>query len=122
MIRSRLGRNNIGDEGMKAFSSALSSGSPASLRTLYLDSNQIGDDGIGAVSNALVNGSMGSLVEISMTNNQISQRAGRHFAQCWRTVTSTVFTATIKCVHSCNTIWIVVASVRDARSKVRDRP
>ena len=57
--RLLLSHNQIGDEGMKAFSSALSSGSLASLETLGLLNNQIGDEGMKAFSSALSSGATG---------------------------------------------------------------
>ena len=39
-----LSNNQIGDEGMKAFSGALSSGALASLQVLYVDDGPMGTD------------------------------------------------------------------------------
>ena len=45
--------NMIGDRGMKAFSTALSSGALGSLGRLFLDNNRLGDAGIIAFANAI---------------------------------------------------------------------
>ena len=56
-----LNNNNIGDQGMIAFSDAISSGSLRSLAVLNLRHNQISDPGMIAFSNAIRNGSLPSL-------------------------------------------------------------
>ena len=66
--------NQIGDEGIKAFSSALSS-ALATLTWLDLDSNQIGDEGMKAFSGALSSGALGSLLELEIGNNPASNSA-----------------------------------------------
>ena len=56
-----LAGNRISDEGISAFSTAISSGSLAKLTKLDLAFNKIGDDGMKAFSDAIAMGSMGSL-------------------------------------------------------------
>ena len=81
-----LGDNKIGDEGMKAFSAALSSGSMGSLQKLYLNDNQIGDAGMAAFAEALKPnpsnpmGALGSLQEIFISGNQISDEGMTAFS------------------------------------------
>tara|TARA_B110000046_G_scaffold4947_1_gene5267 strand:+ start:1045 stop:1401 length:357 start_codon:yes stop_codon:yes gene_type:complete len=55
----QLGFNQICDDGVKAFSTALSSGSLASLE--YLEMQIIGNEGMKAFSSALSSGSLKSL-------------------------------------------------------------
>ena len=57
-----LDDNQIGDQGMIAFSNAISNGSlPGVLRELYLHENQIDDEGMKALSAAISSGSRGKL-------------------------------------------------------------
>jgi Leucine-rich repeat (LRR) protein len=76
-----LDENSIGDEGMKAFSSALSSGALASLQKLYLHHNQIGDAGMIAFAEALKPtdespmGALASLEKLYLVNNPASDSA-----------------------------------------------
>jgi hypothetical protein len=53
LIRLDLRNNQIGDEGMKAFSTAISSGSMGALEVLNLSVNQIGDAGLRALAGAI---------------------------------------------------------------------
>ena len=75
-----LNDNQIGDEGMKAFSSALSSGSLASLETLGLHNNKIGDEGMKVFSTALSSGALASLKGISLNGNQIGHEGMKAFS------------------------------------------
>ena len=76
-----LHNNKIGDEGMKVFSTALSSGVLASLQTLWLSRNQIGDEGMKAFSGALSSGAMGSLQKLYLNGNQIGGAGMAAFAE-----------------------------------------
>jgi Leucine-rich repeat (LRR) protein len=75
-----LHHNQIGDEGMKAFSSALSSGALASLHILYLNNNQIGDAGMKAFSAALSSESRMKLTLLYLSGNQIGSAGMISFA------------------------------------------
>jgi hypothetical protein len=67
-----LGGNQIGGgDGMKAFSSALSSGALASLQRLFLSRNLIGDEGMKAFSSALSSGALASLIYLGLGSNRI---------------------------------------------------
>ena len=59
-----LSDNQIADEGMKAFASAIASGSLVNLTFLGLNQNQIGDEGIKAFSTAISSGALPSLQEL----------------------------------------------------------
>ena len=81
-----LNRNQIGDEGMMAFSGALSSGSLGSLAYLNLDNNRIGDAGMIAFANAIKPtdeipmGALASLKELSLWGNEIGDSGMIAFA------------------------------------------
>ena len=75
-----LAGNQIGDEGMMAFSTSIASGSLASLEQLGLQSNQIGDEGMKAFSTALSSGSLASLKGISLNGNQIGHEGMKAFS------------------------------------------
>ena len=62
-----LSLNQIGSEGMKAFSTAIASGL-ANLNSLVLDINQIGDEGMKAFSEAISSGSLANLAALAITN------------------------------------------------------
>jgi hypothetical protein len=72
--------NRIGDEGMKAFSTALSSGALGSLQELYLDCNQIGDEGMKAFSSALSSGALASLTKLDLDQNKIGDEGMKAFS------------------------------------------
>jgi hypothetical protein len=71
-----LGSNQIGDEGMEAFSTAISSGALASLEVLYFYDNQIGDEGMKAFSTAISSGALASLQELYLHKNLRSATRG----------------------------------------------
>ena len=48
-----LNNNEIGDDGVKALASAISSGALPQLRSLFLPRNQIGDEGMAALADAI---------------------------------------------------------------------
>jgi Leucine-rich repeat (LRR) protein len=76
-----LQANQTGDEGMKAFSSALTSaGSLVNLTKLYLHYNQIGDEGMQAFSSALTSGSLANLEVLSLGDNMIGDAGMKAFA------------------------------------------
>jgi hypothetical protein len=70
-----LDTNAIGDDGMKAFSAAISSGALGSLIDLYLNQNRIKDNGISAFADAIKPtprnpmGALRSLETLSLSNN-----------------------------------------------------
>jgi Ran GTPase-activating protein (RanGAP) involved in mRNA processing and transport len=66
-----LYNNNIGDDGMIAFSDAISKGAMAKLTYLGLSTNQIGNEGMQALSSAIANGAMAKLTYLSLRENQI---------------------------------------------------
>jgi hypothetical protein len=66
-----LGYNKIGDEGMKAFASAIANGSMGALTVLGLSNNQIGNAGMISLSEATGKGSMGALERLGLSCNQI---------------------------------------------------
>jgi len=72
-----LGRNEIGDEGMKAFASA--SGSLRNLRNLVLNNNQIGDEGMKAF--AAASGSLANLEALVLSFNTIGDEGMKAFAE-----------------------------------------
>ena len=63
-----LAQNVIGDNGMKAFSSALAGGALANCHTLSLRDNSIGDQGMIKFSKALATGAMASLKKLAVIN------------------------------------------------------
>ena len=68
LTRLDLTDNQIGDEGMKAFSTSITSGALGKLTYLNLGSNQIGDEGIKAFSAAIARGSLGNLETLMIDN------------------------------------------------------
>ena len=48
-----LNNNEIGDDGVKALASAISSGALPQLQKLFLSNNQIGDEGMAALADAI---------------------------------------------------------------------
>ena len=77
-----LSRNQIGDEGMQAFSAAISSGSMGSLQQLWLGRNAIGDAGMIAFADALKSpiGFMGGLQALGLSRNQIGDEGMKAFS------------------------------------------
>ena len=69
-----LGSNQIGDEGIKAFSAVIASGSLGSLKELYLYGNQIGYGGMKAFSDAIASGALGKLKKLSIGNPSAALR------------------------------------------------
>ena len=63
-----LSHNQIGDEGIKAFSTALASGALGSIETLSLASNQFGDEGMKSLASAIASGAMGKLGYLVIDN------------------------------------------------------
>ena len=63
--------NQIGDEGMVAFSAAISSGSLRALESLDLSSNQNGDVGMIEFSRSIPIGSLRALTYLDLEQNQI---------------------------------------------------
>tara|TARA_B110000037_G_scaffold61487_4_gene75315 strand:+ start:1285 stop:2157 length:873 start_codon:yes stop_codon:yes gene_type:complete len=72
--------NQISDEGMKAFSSALSSGALGSLAVLGLSGNQISDDGMKAFVSAISSGALASLTKLCLNGNQIGDEGVKAFS------------------------------------------
>ena len=54
-------RNNIGDQGMEALSTAVASGALANLQELNLGGNRIGDDGMQSLATAVASGLLANL-------------------------------------------------------------
>ena len=71
-----LHHNQIGDEGMKAFSKAIGSGALGNLKELHLHVNRIGDVGMAAFAEALKptdRSPMGALAELTYLNLAANQ-------------------------------------------------
>jgi len=75
-----LGRNQIGDEGMKVFSEAIGKGSLANLTRLYLDNNRIGDSGMQAFASAVASGSLANLERLDLDENEIGDDSMEAFS------------------------------------------
>jgi len=76
----RLHNNQIGDEGMKAFSTAIASGALANLTFLSIAGNQIGDAGMSEFSRAIASGSLGKLEKLNLYNNRIGNEGMKAFS------------------------------------------
>jgi len=63
--------NQIGVDGMRAFSSALDCGAMANIKCLGLGSNSIGDAGMIALCSALADGALANLVSLVLASNGI---------------------------------------------------
>jgi hypothetical protein len=62
-------KNQIGDEGVKAFVLAVSGGSLPKLEWLALEGNVFGDGGIQALTAEVTNGSIGQLQRLSVVQS-----------------------------------------------------
>ena len=69
LVNLSLDLNAIGDEGMKAFASAIASGAMAKLTSLGLGKNQIGNEGMQALSSAIANGALPALEDVKLYGN-----------------------------------------------------
>jgi hypothetical protein len=72
--------NNIGDEGMKAFSSAIASGSLANLQQLVLSAVRIGHDEMAAFSAAIASGSLAKLEQLHLGYTRIGDKGMKAFS------------------------------------------
>ena len=63
--------NQIGDEGMHAFSSALAKGALPNLKELNLLKNEIGDAGVSALADACARGALERLLVLDLRTNQV---------------------------------------------------
>lgn len=81
-----LGSNDIGDEGMTVFASAIASGAMAQLTHLYLGENAIGDAGMTAFAEALKSpiGALGLCMFISLRSNNIGDVGMQAFSEAIR--------------------------------------
>jgi hypothetical protein len=75
-----LTSNKIGDDGMKAFASAIASGALPNLKLLYLGRNKISDPGMVSFSDAIARGALGSLVELWLPLNRIGDEGMKAFS------------------------------------------
>jgi len=74
-----LPKTQIGEAGISAFTSALSSGALPQLHYLGLGDNQIGDAGLRVFAAALSSGALPQLEELYLGSNQISDAAAVSF-------------------------------------------
>ena len=63
--------NQVGDEGIKAFASAIASGALGSCQVINLRSNNIGEAGMQAFSDAIRSGALGLCTTIYLGENKI---------------------------------------------------
>ena len=71
LMTLRLSGNQIGDDGMKAFSAAIASGALGGLKELYLNHNEIGSEGMIAFSSAIASGALAKLEFLQLDYNKI---------------------------------------------------
>lgn len=89
-----LGDNWIGDIGMAEFSRSIANGSMANLEVLDLRKNQVGDVGMAAFSRQIANGSVGALTHLYLDYNKIGDTG------------ITVFCRSIACRSMANLRWL----------------
>ena len=70
---------------MKAFASAIASGSLAKLEYLYLNDNKIGDAGMTDFSRQIASRSLANLKQLSLNGNQIGDAGMAAFTAAIRT-------------------------------------
>ena len=72
--------NQLRDDDMNAFSTAIANGALGQLKTLDLRGNKIGDKDMSAFSAAIASGSLGKLEKLFLYNNQIGDEGMEAFS------------------------------------------
>ena len=78
----RLNKNQIGDEGMKTFSGAITMGALANLEELSLMGNQIGDAGMIEFSRLITSGALASLQTLYVDDGPLGTEHPQLKAAC----------------------------------------